>query len=894
MHKDDPDDQGHPAKSGRPVATGNKKALLEEAFSLAQRRPPSMKGKGKRQGKKHTMPPVGGAARMDAPGAARVAPWDKPADPASSPASFFFRFLPRPRCCLADSGIFLPVRSQRATPGPFSFLCGFHFQEEKKGQESGTAIAAVFRVAVADSHTDDNNNNDYHNAMMSSPPIEPYARLTEIVEVSLPAALSHAAQPRLIAGPPGTPDVPYVDSQWPADEARILQRYRFLGQLANAIHPSATINPAAVSAALGLVDPVAGTSIIRGAAADAARGAVDRYDMRAARAALVEGALAYARDVEADARAAVARLDERFNRASLARSVSPALRARAVTPPAAAAAPVRPLAPITALEPQAAPPRLPAGLQRAMTSLLGRRPPAERPAAAAPPLPPPTRPAPAWSAALRRLIPAALPRRALPLPAARPYPQVQEEEEEEPIVKRQRRTPTLAPILSMGAVATDQEDDDLLLALLAEEEEEQQRERGEEEGDVVPAARGWNLSAALAAAARRPPSETVEYLSGEVPRAARQEQEEQEEQEPWTIDAHIQIVAPSVFRREVDLDTVRAEAERARATADAIRDAYAARASEDGSDLEAAVSRAEYLQGLAAYIEASQAGMRRAPEPFDAAYWYRVVSAAGSGPLGPPSSLAAAGGVHGPYATVEDATADATVDGFNVDGALMDAALAWASATNATSAETAVFQVQRPLSDRDPPPPRQLAARVDPGVERWMVAVVAPRSADAPPEAGAFTVLAWDRAVGGRAQRVGVRDVFCPTGGPPCAVVAAYETVGPEEARAVEEALLSGGAPRDMAEAVGEISAAARALYPGAAVDVAPNRDRSALAVTVRLPVPLAQGDPDRLLAVVRAVYGVVAATGANVDTDASRVVGADGDEAPIPLPLFLVAGPSS
>nr|UMO78755.1 hypothetical protein [Pandoravirus belohorizontensis] len=729
---------------------------------------------------------------------------------------------------------------------------------------------------------------------MFAAPSDPYADLADIVEVSLPAVLVDAAQPRALTDPSGAPDVPYVDAQWPQDEARISSRYQFLTRLANALHPSAPINAAAVSSILALGDPVTGEPVFGRAAAETARDAVDRFDLRAARAALVRGALEYARGVEADARVALTRLNERFNNANLARSVSPTLRARAVPVPrieasraAAAQAPM-------------APRRLPVGVQRAVAPLLGRRQPVERPVAASTVgAGPPRRPA--WSSALGRLLPGpAAPRAPAFGQPARPRAQQQppppqqrtegEEEEEEPLIKRRRRIPTPGSPLALASAAAALEDDLLLAALLAEEQGAPSIQ------EAPPSTRGWDLAAALATAARQPPMSATEYLVPTPPRTPRTPQRaaaQERPQQPWTIDTSIQVVKPGVVRRPVDVEVLRQEAQRARSLADAIRDGYAARIAP--GDAEAAAGRALYLEDLAAYVEAL--GARRRPEPFDASYWYRVVAAGGSGPLGPPAALAEARGVVGPYATAAEAEADASLFGFDADEAAMDAVLAWSLAMGApslTRPATTLFRVQRPPRESDPSLPRGLAARTDPGVERWVTAVVTARPPDALPQAGALAVLGWDRDVAGRARRVGARDVFCPGRGRPCAVVAAYEAPSADEARAVEEALAARQAPPNVPAAVGEIADAARALYPGAAVSVAPNRDGSAVLVTVRLPVPLADADLGRLLDLARAAYGVVAATGAPIDTEASRVVGIDASEAPIPSPASIVAATMS
>lgn len=736
---------------------------------------------------------------------------------------------------------------------------------------------------------------------MFAAPTDPYADLADIVEVSLPAVLVDAAQPRALTDPSGAPDVPYVDAQWPQDEASISSRYQFLTRLANALHPSAPINSAAVSSILALADPVTGEPVFGRAAAEAARDAVDRFDLRAARAALVRGALEYARGVEADARAALARLNERFNNANLARSVSPTLRARAalvprVEAPRAAAAAQAPMAPR----------RLPVGVQRAMAPLLGRRPPAQRPAPTVAAVPPRR---PAWSSALGRLLPSpAAPHAPVfgqpallraqqqpPPPQQRTGEEEEEEEEEEPLIKRRRRVPAPQSPLALAsaaaaAAAAALEDDLLLASLLAEEQGAPSIQ------EAPPSARGWDLAAALATAARQPPISTAEYLVPTLPRTPRTPQRgaaHRRLQQPWSIDTFIQVVEPGVVRRPVDAEVLRQEAQRARSLADAIRDGYAARIAP--GDAEAAAGRALDLGDLAAYVEAL--GARRRPEPFDASYWYRVVAAGGSGPLGPPAALAEARGVVGPYATPAEAEADASLVGFDADEAVMDAVLAWSLAMDAASLTrpaTIIFQVQRPVREGDPSLPRGLAARTDPGVERWVTAVVAARAPDALPQAGALAVLGWDRDVAGRARRVGVRDVFCPGRDRPCAVAAAYEAPSADEARAVQEALAARQAPPDVPAAVGEIADAARALYPNTAVSVAPNRDGSAVVVTVRLPVPLADADLGRLLDLARAAYGVVAATGAPIDTEASRVVGIDADEAPIPSPASIVAATMS
>ncbi|AJF97979.1 hypothetical protein TW95_gp1245 [Pandoravirus inopinatum] len=720
---------------------------------------------------------------------------------------------------------------------------------------------------------------------------DPFAALTNVVEVSLPAILSDAAQPRALAGPRGAPDVPYVDTEWPRDEARLLPRYQFLVSLANAIHPSATINASSVSHAINLVDPVTRAPVISRAAADSARNAVDRFDMRGARTALTEGVLEYARGVEADARAALDRLNQRFNEADPARRALPTPPSRVAQVPLVTL-PQQP--PRVVTQQPVAPRRLPVGIQQAVAPLLGRRPPAERPTPIVGVGPPPR---PAWRTALSRLLPGPSARSRIGQQRPPEQPEAQEEEEEEePLIKRRRRAPSPGSRLTPLPA---ERDDDLLLAALLEEEGEQPAPsiRSPPSG-----ARGWNLAAAMAAAARQPPTstQTIEYLPTVSPRAPTTPQsvqgERRWEQEPWTIDTLIQVVVPAVFQRAVDAETVRQEAQRARALADSIRDGYAARIAV--GDAEAAANRALHLNDLAGYVEASAAGARRRrPEPFDAAYWYRVVAAGETGPLGPASRLAEARGVIGPYATPEDAAADASLLGFNADEAVMDAVLAWVLTMDMprlTQPATTVFQVQRPRDERDPNPPRQLAARIDPGVERWVTAVVAARPHDAFAQTGALAVLAWDRAVDGRARRVGVRDVFCPDRDRPCAVVAAYETATPDDARALEQALVAREPPPNVPAAVGEIVDVARVLYPGAAVSVAPNREGSAVVVTVRLPVPLADADQDRLLDLVRMAYGVVAATGAPIDTEASRIVGIDASEAPIPPPAAIVAAPTS
>ncbi|AGO84152.1 hypothetical protein psal_cds_424 [Pandoravirus salinus] len=761
-------------------------------------------------------------------------------------------------------------------------------------------------------------------AFMSTVPADPFAALTDVVEVSLPAIFSDAAQPRALVGARGAPDVPYVDTEWPRDEARLLPRYQFLVSLADAIHPSATINASSVSSAIGLVDPVTRAPVIGRAAADAARSAVDRFDMRGARAALTEGVLEYARGVEADARAALARLNQRFNEADPARRASPA-PPRAM-PASAVAAPQQPSR-LSTQQP-AAPRRLPVGIRRAVASFLGRRPPAERPATA--PVGPSMRPA--WSAPSSRLPlgPSAVQAPLFP-PFVRPVAQQQqqqkmpfklqteeeqedeEEEEQEPLIKRRRRAPLSGPGLARPPSAAE---DDLLLAALLDEEPPAPLARSPSSG-----ARGWNLAAALATAAQQqqqPPMspQTVEYLQTASPRASANRdagpsgpvspatphappqggERQQYESEPWTVDTYIQVVAPTVLARAVDLQTVRREARRARALADSIRDGTAARIG--AGDAEAAANRALHLEDLAAYLQEPTGSARRRIEPFDAAYWYRVVAAGESAPLGPPDLLAEARGVVGPYATPEDADADASLVGFDADEAVMDAVLAWALAKDVSALdrpETAVFQVQRPRDERDPTLPPQLAARMDPGVERWVTAVVAPRAPGALDQAGALAVLAWDRATTGHgARRVGVRDVFCLGDDRLCGVVAAYESAAPDKAIALGDALVTRTAPPNVPAAIDEIANAARAIYPGAAASVGPNRDGSAVVVTVRLPVPLADADSGRVLDLVRAAYGVVAATGAPIDTEASRIVGIDAGEAPIPPPAIIVAAPMS
>jgi hypothetical protein len=777
---------------------------------------------------------------------------------------------------------------------------------------------------------------------------QPFDQLLNIAEVTLPAILNRAAQPRLIAGSRGTPDAPYVDAQWPADESRILQRYRFLVQLANALHPSATITPGSIRAALDLVDPVTLTPIIdRRAQIDAIRAASDRFDMDTARALLTQGMLDYARSIESDADEALARLDRRFNEADPSRSGRAPLISGGGSAVGASAGPAEG-------QPLGQGRRLPAALGRAMTSILGRRSLTQRAApvpavqgaatplavaAAAPAL---ALPRPAWSTVLQRQRrPISEPQpplqgTSLPDLSARTSPlqgqqqpqregDEEEEEEEEPIIKRQRRAPARSPLatearefLPEGNASPQrvwpvaQGDDIASTTLLGNINREQRRP-----GAVVGS---WNLAAALDAS-RRQTERSGEYADLPLPTSPRGsgstkerddeedegEQDEeligQEEREysgaPWTTDRYIQVAAPNVFQRDVDIDTIRREERRARAQAEAIRQGYAARVDVDGNDLDAAVERADYLGGLVAYLEeeASSRPNRRAlrEEPFDAAYWYRVISMGGSGPLGPPTLLAAARGVHGPFATPQDASNDASIAGFDADEAIMDAVLAWTlssiDALEQTGRNTALFQVQRPSDDAaDSALPPTIAARVDPGVERSLVAIAATRTDAAPPQEGALKVLAWDRAVGGRARRVGVRDVFCARDGRPCAVVVAYETSDPQEAHALEQVLTTAGPPRDMAAAFDEISAAARAFYPGAVVDVAPNADGSALAVTVRLPVALDTADSDGLLRLAHATYGVVGATGASVDARVSQVVGADGARRPLPLPSLIVA----
>lgn len=750
---------------------------------------------------------------------------------------------------------------------------------------------------------------------------DPYVRLSGIVEESLPALFSAASEPRVVEGAPGMPDVPYVDPQWPVDEERLLRRYNFLTRLAGLLHPSAPITPAGVASAVRLVDPVTDALIVPTMWADAARRASDAYDMRAARTDLVRGVLDYAQRLQADARDALDRLNARYNSVRSASVLASPARPIGVPPrPTPTLQPLPPPQPPTATVPSPVP-------AATAPSVLGRRLRSQVAAASAVP----RRPT-GWSAALQRLIPAARPAPfGLPTPTRieaqqQQQPFVQEEEEQEPLViKRHRRRAPLsgeqAPVESAALQMRNQSYvDDVLNALLGGAGGETPPSPYGVEGTraASPALVGqWNLASALSAAARMPAaSRSPEYLVstmsatqrtpspvqtvGETPSARAEGGIE------WPVDAYVQAVAPAVFRRDIDVPVLEAEARRARSLADAVRDesvASVAGAMDGLADPDAAQSRADYLDGLAAYVQAARRETRRAREPFEAAYWYRVVAAGGSGPLGMPTEtapLSAAAAIHGPYATAEDAMADAAAVGFDADAAIADAALAWAIAALGSGTQNAgpvstTFQVRRPAG-RDLTVPRQLAARADPSVERWAVAVAAPRRDRASPHEGAFTVLAWDRTVGGRARRVGARDLFPGAGGPPSAVVAVYDAPDPATAASVRADLdqaMRGPTPPSRAGLSADVAAAIDAHYPGAAADVTTNADGSEVTVTVRLPVSLADTDQGQLLALARAVYGIAATAGATSDSGRSRLIGVDGSEAPMPSPPSLVGASS-
>ncbi|AVK77024.1 hypothetical protein pmac_cds_336 [Pandoravirus macleodensis] len=752
---------------------------------------------------------------------------------------------------------------------------------------------------------------------------DPYVRLTGIVEESLPALFSAAGESRVIEGAIGAPDVPYVDPEWPADEERLLRRYNFLTRVAGLLHPSAPITPAGVASAVRLVDPVTGAVIIPGAWADAARRAADAYDMRAARGDLVRGVLDYAQRLQNDTRDALDRLNARYNSARSASVLAqPPTRPLVVSPrpvPAPQAVPSqRP--PATIAQPSPGP-------TAAVSSVLGRR---LRSQMATAPVAP--RRSVGWSAALQRLIPTAQPTSFGPPAPARveslqqatqQQPFAQEEEEQEPLVikRRRRRTPLSIeqlPIEPTVQTTSESYADDVLNALLGGEEAPMSPYGALGTQAVSPALVGqWNLASALTAAARAPAAiRSPEYLA--PPSAATQRTPSPlqivgetpsvraEGGIDWPVDAYVQTVAPVTFRRDIDLPVLQVEARRARSLADAVQSesvASMAGAVDGMADPGAAQDRADYLDGLVAYAQAARRETRRAREPFEAAYWYRVVAAGGSGPLGVPTEtapLSAAAAVHGPYATIEDATADAEAVGFDPDAAIADAALAWAIGALGGESQnvgpvSTIFQVRRP-AERDPAVPRQLANRADPSVERWAVAVAVPRRDQTSPHEGAFRVLAWDRAVGGRARRAGVRDLFPSAGGPPSAVVAVYETPDPATAASIQDDLdraMRVPAP-DGARLSANVAAATDAHYPGTAVDVTTNADGSEVTVTVRLPVSLADTDQDRLLALARAVYGIAATAGARNDSIQSRLVGIDGTEAPIPSPPLLVGATSA
>ncbi|WBR14505.1 hypothetical protein pkur_cds_330 [Pandoravirus kuranda] len=744
---------------------------------------------------------------------------------------------------------------------------------------------------------------------------DPYVRLSGIVEESLPALLSAATEPRVVEGVPGTPDVPYVDTEWPTEEERLLRRYNLLTRFAGLLHPSAPITPAGVAAAVRLADPVTGALIVPAAWADAARRAADAYDMRAARGDLVRGVLDYAQRLQDDARGALDRLNARYNAVRSASVLAPATRVPIAASP-------RPSPTLQALPSQQPPAPSAPPLQQPpapSSSVLGRR--LRSQVAVAPAV---SRRPTGWSAALQRLLPTARPTPLGPFPPAptetlQQQPSAQEgEEEQEPLVikRRRRRAPPSGEVGPLAEPTTQITGrpyaDDVLNALLGGEEEALLSPYPAAVAQTASPAlvAQWNLASALSAAARMPAaSGSPEYLVssarripsplesvGETPSARAEGGIE------WPVDAYIQVVAPDVFRRQIDVPILEAEARRARSLADALRTesvASTAGAVDGMADPGAALDRADYLDGLVTYLQAARRETRRAREPFEAAYWYRVVAAGGSGPLGLPTEtapLSAAAAIHGPYATSEDAMADAAAVGFDADAAIADAALAWAisalgSATQNTGTVSTIFQVRRPARG-DPIAPRQLAARADPSVERWAVAVAVPRRDQASPYEGAFTVLAWDRAVGGRARRTGVRDLFSSAGGPPSAVVAVYDAPDPATAASVQADLdqaMRGVAPSSGLALSNDVSAAVDAHYPGAAVDVTTSADGSEVTVTVRLPVPLADAEQDQLLALARAVYGIAAAAGATGDSGRSRVIGIDGGEAAMPSPPSLV-----
>lgn len=294
--------------------------------------------------------------------------------------------------------------------------------------------------------------------------------------------------------------------------------------------------------------------------------------------------------------------------------------------------------------------------------------------------------------------------------------------------------------------------------------------------------------------------------------------------------------------------------------------------------------------------------MRANPE-FDAAYWFRVVSEnQGRGPLGGSRASPAAGAFHGPYATDQDAQSAAreAVGAQGSDGAIMDAAKAWAIGTapylDTVPVGTTTFEVvRRPLAGE--------AASGGDFVRRWDVAIARrwPR-ADAPSGTTSLNVLAWDRVVDGLgagvARRVGVRDAYCggadDTG--PCAFVAVYETASPDDANRIAEALASfvssmearRGTYERLEDLDAQLARAADRFYRSLIVERT-GPAGGPYGLIVRVPGRISDVDPDTILDLVRAAYGIMAAARVGVNDRASRIVGQDG-EVPVP-PLDQLVG---
>ena len=776
--------------------------------------------------------------------------------------------------------------------------------------------------------------------MSRAPTGEAILRLTGIVERTIPELISRSAEQRVIEGSPATGSRPsvYVDPEWPADEARLERRYAFLSRLYDAINPdnpTAPLSPAALLALSEATDPATGARIIDPAVVASARRYASLFDTGRAKILLSDALLPLAQDVERDARDSIDRLNRRYNEA-VARSsagarppavsfaarprptetlatISPAagvrLRESPPGPPSAPrlATPPVPffaatltapptvkreeeeeeitlygLAPSTPSRPTVAPPSLSLALRGVpeMVALFGTIAPPTAAPAVATRAPARRRVAPvrpSYAIAAQTTRPSFLPSTLYGAQARREEEVEEEEEEQEPLIVKRRR---VAPLVSPPYAPIADIEEERLIADLA-----RTTQRG-----ALPAV--WSLSTAIEAAGRTAPPPPPAYASparapptpaalARVPPRA-----------PIDL-VSVQEIDPVVFTRATPLAAIDDEAARVRARARAIREGYATSVGEN--DLDALDARAQYLEGLGDFVRGST--VRANPE-FDATYWFRAVSEdEGQGPLGGSGGTPEAGAFHGPYATDQDAASAAreAVESEGPDGAVMDAAQAWAIGVapylDAAPAETTTFEVVR----------RPLAAETAPGggdfVRRWDVAIARPwPRSDAPPGTTSLNVLAWDRVVDatGVARRVGVRDAYCDDA--PCAFVAVYETASPDDAARLAEALRSfvstmearRGTHERLADVDIQLARAADRFYPLAIVErTGPSGGPYGL--VVRVPGAISDVDQGALLALVRAAYGAMAAARIGVNDQASRIVGRDR-EVPIP-PLGELVG---